>query len=49
MARVRLLSATEGHRAGEVIDLPGEDASLLVDGGRAEFVRSDPFETPEGA
>lgn len=47
MARVRILSAVEGYQAGQVVDLPGEDASRLADGVRAVLIRGNAVETPE--
>ncbi|MEU7032729.1 hypothetical protein ABZ958_03460 [Streptomyces sp. NPDC046237] len=34
-------------RSGEVVDLPGPEASAWADGVRAELVRDEPIETPE--
>lgn len=36
-------------RPGEIVDLPGPEASVWADGVRAELVRDEPVETPEGA
>lgn len=51
MARIRMLTSVAGEgfswRAGEEIDLPGEEAAKWADGVRAEMVRADPVETPE--
>lgn len=47
MARVRILSAVEGYLPGQVVDLPGEDASRMADGIRAVLIRGDAFDVPE--
>lgn len=51
MARIRMLTSVAGvdfvWEAGQVIDLPGAEASKWADGVRAEMVRTAPVETPE--
>ena len=51
MARIRLLQAVSGSdfswSAGDVVDLPGAEASKWADGYRAEMVRGEAVETPE--
>ncbi|MGW0032121.1 hypothetical protein ACWDXD_20125 [Streptomyces sp. NPDC003314] len=53
MARIRMLTGVSGPgfvwRPGEIVDLPGPEASVWADGVRAEMVRDEPVETPEGA
>lgn len=53
MARVRFLQAIGGldfsYAAGDVVDMPGEQASNWCQGGRAEMVRGETPETPERA
>lgn len=33
---------------GQVVDLPGSQAAVWADGVRAELLRAEPVETPEG-
>ncbi|MFD5875703.1 hypothetical protein [Streptomyces sp. NPDC060322] len=51
MARIRMLTSVSGAgfawASGEVIDLPGAEASQWADGVRAEMVRDEAPETPE--
>lgn len=51
MARVKFLQAVGGtdrsYTPGEVVDLPGAEATAWADGVRAELVRGEPVETPE--
>lgn len=53
MARIRMLTGVSGPgfvwRPGEIVDLPGPEASIWADGIRAELVRDEPVETPEAA
>lgn len=53
MPRIRMLTSVAGAgfswEAGQEIDLPGPEAAQWADGVRAELVRDDPRETPEGA
>ncbi|MFF6925843.1 hypothetical protein [Streptomyces californicus] len=53
MARIRLLTSVSGPgfvwAPGEVVDLPGAEAAAWADGVRAELVRDEAPETPEGA
>lgn len=53
MARIRMLTSVAGAdfvwEAGQEIDLPGAQAAVWADGVRAEMVRADVPETPEGA
>jgi hypothetical protein len=52
MARIRMLTSVAGDgfawSVGEEIDLPGAEAAQWADGVRAELVRDEPAETPEG-
>jgi hypothetical protein len=52
MARIRMLTSVAGAgfswEVGQEIDLPGPEAAQWADGVRAELVRDDPVETPEG-
>jgi hypothetical protein len=51
MARIRLLTSVSGRgfawAPGEVVDLPGAEASQWADGIRAVLVRDEPPDTPE--
>jgi len=51
MARIRMLTSVAGDgfvwETGQVIDLPGSEATVWADGVRAELVRGRPVETPE--
>ncbi|MBK3542538.1 hypothetical protein [Streptomyces sp. MBT60] len=53
MARIRLLTSVSGRgfawAPGEVVDLPGAEATVWADGVRAELVRDEVPETPEAA
>jgi hypothetical protein len=52
MPRIRVLQAVAGPdfswNPGDEVDLPGEEASKWADGVRAELVRGQAAETPEG-
>lgn len=50
MPRVRILAgiAGENRTPGEILDLPANEAQALIAQERAELVRSQPIETPEG-
>ncbi|MGW2837310.1 hypothetical protein ACWCWD_06315 [Streptomyces sp. NPDC001493] len=51
MARIRMLTSVSGRgfawAPGEVVDLPGAEASVWADGVRAVMVRDEQPETPE--
>jgi len=51
MARIRMLTSVAGDdfawEAGQVVDLPGSEATKWADGVRAVLVRSVQPETPE--
>ena len=51
MARIRILQSISGSdfawSAGDIVDLPGDEAAKWVDGYRAELVRGEKVETPE--
>lgn len=53
MARIRMLVSVAGDgfvwEPGQVVDLPGPEATAWADGRRAVLVRDDPPETPEAA
>lgn len=53
MARIRMLTSVAGQgfawEVGQEIDLPGPEAAQWADGVRAELVRDNPVETPEGS
>ncbi len=49
MARIRILTAVSGTgfqwSPGQLVDMPGAQASAWADGVRAELVRDEPTET----
>ncbi|WP_228988595.1 hypothetical protein [Streptomyces sp. DH8] len=53
MARIRLLTSVSGRgfawAPGEVVDLPGAEATAWADGVRAVMVRDEQPDTPEAA
>lgn len=53
MARIRMLTSVSGTgfvwEPGQVVDLPGSEASAWADGVRAVMVRDEKPETPEAS
>lgn len=53
MARIRMLTGVSGDgfvwEPGQVVDLPGSEASAWADGVRAVMVRDEKPDTPETA